>query len=30
MQLAKQYGSVMQVCCTEGLLDKFKECNDKL
>jgi dynein heavy chain, axonemal len=30
MQLAKQYGSVMQVCCTEGLLEKFRECNDKL
>jgi dynein heavy chain len=24
MILAKQYGNVMQVCCTEGLLEKFK------
>ena len=30
MQLAKQYVNVMQVCCTEGLLEKFKESNDKL
>ena len=30
MLLAKQYGSVMQVCLTDGLLDKFKEANVKL
>lgn len=30
MVLAKQYSNVMQVCCTEGLLDKFKEANEKL
>ena len=30
MTLAKQFVNVMQVCCTEGLLDKFKESNDKL
>ena len=27
MNLAKQYSNVKTVCCTEGLLDKFKEAN---
>lgn len=30
MILAKQFGNVMQVCCTEGLLEKFKDANEKL
>lgn len=30
MVLAKQYVNVMQVCCTEGLLEKFKDANQKL
>lgn len=30
MVLAKQYLNVMQVCCTEGLLEKFKDSNEKL
>ena len=30
INLAKQYVNVKIVCCTEGLLDKFKDANDKL
>lgn len=30
MMLAKQYQNVKVVCCTPGLLEKFKDANDKL
>lgn len=30
INLAKQFSNVKVVCCTEGLLAKIKESNDKL
>jgi dynein heavy chain len=30
MHLAKQHLNVLKVCCTEGLLDKLKDSNEKL
>lgn len=30
INLAKQYVNVKTVCCTEGLLEKFKDANEKL